>query len=87
MGAITDFLNTEWTEMTTDQDMYAVRAIIQDFYNNLSEAISRGQDKYPTGEATFDNYVQPIVSEMTTFKTQLENNYGEFINWVQPPKE
>ena len=84
MSAITDKLNAEWAEMTTDQDMFEVRAIIQDFYNNLSEAISRGQDKYPTGDATFDAYVQPIVQEMTTFKTQLENNYGEFINWMQP---
>ena len=84
MGAITDKLNAEWSEMTTDQDMFAVRAIIQDFYNNLSEAISRGQDKYPTGDATFDAYVQPIVQELVTFKTDLENNYAEFINWVQP---
>ena len=84
MGAITDKLNAEWLEMNTDQDMFAVRAIIEDFYNNLLEAISRGGDLYPTGDATFDSYVQPIVQEMTTFKTQLENNYDEFINWVQP---
>ena len=84
MGAITDKLNAEWSEMTTDQDMFAVRAIIQDFYNNLSEAISRGQDKYPVGDTAFDDYVQPIVTEMVAFKTQLENNYAEFINWKQP---
>jgi len=84
MGVITTKLNAEWTEMTTDQDMFEVRAIIQDFYNNLVEAISRGTDKYPTGDVDFDNYVAPIVSEMTTFKTQLENNYGEFINWSAP---
>ena len=81
MSAITDKLNAEWTEMTTDQDMFEVRAIIQDFYNNLTEAISRGQDKYPTGDATFDAYVQPIVQELVTFKNQLETNYAEFINW------
>ena len=84
MGAITDKLNAEWSEMTTDQDMFAVRAIIQDFYNNLVEAISRGGDLYPTGDAQFDSYVQPIVAEMAQFKTGLENNYGEFINWRQP---
>ena len=84
MGAITDKLNAEWVEMKVDENMFAVRAIIQDFYNNLTEAIQRGQDLYPTGDATFDAYVQPIVAEMTTFKTQLENNYAEFINWVQP---
>ena len=84
MSAITDKLNAEWVEMTTDQDMFEVRAIIQDFYNNLTEAISRGQDKYPTGDATFDNYVQPIVQEMIAFRTSLENNYAEFINWMQP---
>ncbi len=84
MGAITDKLNAEWTEMTVDQDMFEIRAIIQDFYNNLTEAISRGSDKYPTGDATFDAYVQPIVAEMVTFKAQLENNYAEFINWSQP---
>ena len=84
MGVITTKLNAEWTELTTDQDMFEVRAIIEDFYNSLTEAISRGQDKYPTGDTAFDDYVQPIVAEMVTFKTQLENNYGEFINWVQP---
>ena len=84
MGVITDKLNAEWTEMNIDQDMFEIRAIIQDFYNNLSEAISRGGDKYPTGDTVFDDYVQPIVAEMTTFKTQLENNYGEFIQWQQP---
>ena len=84
MGVITTKLNAEWLEMNVDQDMFEVRAIIQDFYNNLVEAISRGTDKYPTGDTDFDNYVSPIVSEMVTFKNQLENNYGEFINWVQP---
>ena len=84
MGVITTKLNAEWLEMNVDQDMFEVRAIIQDFYNNLSEAISRGQDKYPTGDATFDAYVQPIVAELVSFKNQLETNYAEFINWVQP---
>ena len=55
-----------------------------DFYNNLSEAISRGQDLYPTGDTDFDNYVLPIVNEMVAFKTQLEASYLEFINWRQP---
>ena len=84
MGAITTKLNAEWTELTTDQDMFEVRAIIEDFYNNLSQAITEGQDKYPTGDTAFDDYVAPIVSEMVTFKNQLENNYGEFIVWRQP---
>ena len=84
MGIITDKLNAEWIEKKTDEDMFAVRAIIEDFYNNLSEAISRGSDLYPTGDTDFDNYVQPIVAEMVTFKTQLENNYAEFINWRIP---
>ena len=84
MGVITDKLNAEWIEKKVDEDMFAVRAIIEDFYNNLSEAISRGQDLYPTGDATFDAYVQPIVAEMVTFKGQLEANYAEFISWRQP---
>ena len=70
--------------MNIDQDMFEVRAIIQDFYNNLLEALSRGSNKYPTGDVIFDGFVQPIVSDMVTFKNQLENNYGEFINWVRP---
>ena len=84
MGVITDKLNTEWAEKKVDEDMFAVRAIIEDFYNNLSEAISRGQDLYPTGDTDFDNYVLPIVNEMVAFKTQLEASYLEFINWRQP---
>ena len=84
MGVITDKLNAEWIEKKTDEDMFAVRAIIEDFYNNLSEAISRGSSLYPTGDATFDAYVQPIVAEMVTFRTQLENNYLEYINWRMP---
>jgi len=84
MGVITDKLNAEWLEMNVDQDMFEIRAIIQDFYNNLSLAIDNGNHKYPTGDTAFDDYVQPIVAEMTTFKNQLENNYGEFINWRQP---
>ena len=81
MGAISDKLDAEWAEKKVDEDMFAVRAIIQDFYNNLSEAISRGGALYPIGDAQFDAYVQPIVAEMTTFKNQLENKYMEFINW------
>ena len=84
MGVITTKLNAEWAEMTTDQDMFEVRKIIQDFYNNLVNFIQQGQDKYPTGDSEFDDYVAPIVSEMVTFKNQLENNYGEFITWTQP---
>ena len=84
MGVITDKLNAEWSEMTVDQNMFEVRAIIQNFYNNLAEAIQRGSDLYPTGDADFDAYVQPIVNEMVTFKNQLEASYAEFINWVQP---
>ena len=83
MGAITTKLNAEWAEKTVDDNMFAVRAIIEDFYNNLSEAIARGGNLYPTGDADFDAYVQPIVAEMTTFKNQLETNYAEFINWRQ----
>ena len=81
MSIITDKLDAEWAEQQVNQNMFAVRATIQDFYNNLSEAISRGQDLYPTGDATFDAYVQPIVVEMVTFKEQLEASYMEFINW------
>ena len=84
MGVITTKLNAEWIEKKVDEDMFAVRAIIEDFYNNLSEAISRGSDLYPTGDAAFDSYVQPIVQEMVTFKNQLETKYSEFINWRQP---
>ena len=84
MGAITDKLNAEWIEKQVDENMFAVRAIIENFYNNLSEAISSGNDLYPTGDATFDAYVQPIVAEMVTFKGQLEANYIEFIQWRQP---
>ena len=84
MGVITTKLNAEWLEKKVDEDMFAVRAIIEDFYNNLSEAISRGSALYPTGDATFDAYVQPIIQEMTTFKNQLEANYAEFIGWRQP---
>ena len=86
MGAITDKLNTEWAEKQTDENMFAVRAIIQDFYNNLSEAISRGGDLYPTGDATFDGFVSPIVSDRVDLKNTFENstNYMEFINWKRP---
>ena len=83
MGAITTKLNAEWAEKQVDENMFTVRAIIEDFYNNLVEAISRGQALYPTGDATFDAYVQPIVAEMVTFKDQLEASYAEFINWRQ----
>ena len=82
MSAITDKLDAEWAEMNVDQDMFEVRAIIQDFYNDLSEAISRGQDKYPTGDSAFDAYVQPIVADMVAFKNDLESNYADFINWA-----
>jgi len=81
MGVITDKLNAEWAEKTVDENMFALRAIIQDFYNNLSEAISRGNSLYPTGDTVFDDYIQPIVGEMVTFKNQLEASYLEFINW------
>ena len=81
MGAITTKLNAEWIEKKVDENMFAVRAIIEDFYNTLSEAISRGSALYPTGDTQFDDYVQPIVAEMVTFKNQLEANYAEFINW------
>ena len=83
MGIITDKLNTEWAEKKVDEDMFAVRAIIEDFYNNLNEAISRGLGLYPTGDTDFDNYVLPIVNEMVAFKTQLEA-YAEFLQWRQP---
>jgi len=81
MGVISGKLNAKWAEKQVNENMFAVRAIIQDFYNNLSEAISRGSALYPTGDATFDAYVQPIVAKMVTFKNQMEASYIEFINW------
>lgn len=84
MSAITDALDAKWQEKSQDEDMFAIRAIIEDFYNNLVQAIQRGSDLYPTGNTTFDNYVQPIVAEMTTFKNSLETNYSEFLGWRQP---
>ena len=83
MSAITDKLDAEWAELTTDKDMFEVRATIQDFYNNLVRTISDGQKKYPTGDAAFDAYVQPIVAELISFKNGLETKYADFINWVQ----
>ena len=83
MGVITTKLNSEWVEKQIDDNMFAVRAIIEDFYNNLSMAITQGSSLYPTGDATFDAYVQPIVNEMVAFKTSLETKYAEFINWRQ----
>ena len=84
MGAITDKLNAEWSELTVDQNMFAIRAAIENLYNNLVDAITEGNQYYPTGDTTFDNYVGPIVTELTNFKNQLETDYGEFINWRQP---
>ena len=84
MGAITTKLNAEWAEKQTDEKMFEIRAIIEEFYNNLADAISRGQSLYPTGDSTFDSYVLPIVNEMVTFKNGLESNYSEFIQWRQP---
>ena len=84
MGVITNKLNTEWAEKKVDEDMFAVRAIIEDFYNNLNEAISRGSGLYPIGDVVFDGYVAPIVNEMVDFKNQLESKYAEFISWRQP---
>ena len=83
MGVISDKLDAEWAEKKTDEDMFAVRAIIQDFYNNLIEAISRGGALYPTGDATFDGFVGPIVTDMVALKNLFEGdaNYMEFINW------
>ena len=80
MGVITDKLNAEWAEKQVDENMFSVRAIIQDFYNNLNNAISNGNSLYPTGDAAFDAYVQPIVAEMIAFRDQLDT-YAEFINW------
>ena len=84
MGVITDKLDAEWSEYKENEAMFAVRAIIQEFYYALERVISDGNDKYPTGDAQFDNYVQPIVTELVSFKNQLDNNYAEFINWRQP---
>ena len=84
MSIITDKLDAEWAEKQIDENMFAVRAIIEDFYNTLIQTISNGQALYPTGDTQFDAYVQPIVQEMVTFKNGLETNYLEFIQWRQP---
>ena len=83
MGAITTKLNADWAEKLVDDNEFAVRAIIEDFYNNLVRAITQGSSLYPTGDAAFDAYVQPIVAEMVAFRTSLETKYAEFINWRQ----
>jgi len=83
MGVITTKLDAEWAEKQIDDNMFAVRAIIEDFYNNLVRAITQGSTLYPTGDTVFDAYVQPIVAEMVAFRTSLETKYAEFINWRQ----
>ena len=91
MGVISDKLDAEWAEKKTDEDMFAVRAVIQDFYNYLTGAISRGSALYPTGDTTFDGFVQPIVADMVALKNLFEGdeNYMEFITWRidRPPEE
>jgi len=82
MSIITDKLDEKWSEKTTDENIFRVRAIIEDFYNNLTQAISEGQALYPTGDSTFDSYVAPIVQEMVSFKNTLDG-YSEFIGWRQ----
>ena len=82
MSAITDALDAKWAEKSQDENIFEIRAIIEQFYNDLAEAIARGQSLYPTGNTTFDNYVQPIVQEMVNFKNTLDT-YSDFINWRQ----
>ena len=36
MGIITDKLNAEWAAKKIDEDMFAIRAIIEAFKNNAS---------------------------------------------------
>jgi hypothetical protein len=81
MSIITDKLDADWADKEIKENVFTVRAVVENMYNVLNEAISGGGDSYPTGDSAVDAYVVPIIQEMVTFKNGLENNYAEFINW------
>jgi hypothetical protein len=83
MGVIKDKLDAEWAEKVVDEKQFAVRADIEDLYNNITQFLSQAGENYPTGDATFDDYVEPIKDEIITFKALLDG-YSEFIGWRQP---
>ena len=83
MSAISDKLDAEWAEKQTDEKMFAVRAHIEDLYNNIQFFLANADENYPTGDTAFDAYVDPIKDEIITFKNLLDG-YSEFIGWRQP---
>ena len=83
MGAITTKLNTEWTEKTIDENMFTIRARIEDLKNVVDSFIADLNPIFPTGDTTFDDYVSPIKDEIVSFRDLLDT-YAEFINWRQP---
>ena len=84
MGIVTDKLNAEWVEKQQDEAMFAVRAIMEEFFNNLNDAITRGGEHYPTGDAQFDGFVSPIVTDLVTLRNKMQADYEEFLTWRQP---
>jgi len=87
MGVITTKLNAEWVELKQDEDMFAIRAAVQELGYAVEHFFSQVADKYPTGDATFDAYLDPLKDDVLSFKTLLNTTYGEFKDWEQPPKE
>lgn len=83
MGIITDKLNAEWKEKTINDKVFNVRAEIENLYVLINDIISIVSNSFPTGNETFDNYIDPIKDEIITFRDLL-NIYSELINWRQP---
>ena len=84
MGVITDKLDAEWEEKRISDNIFKIRRIIRDLYDDLSITLTNGSNHFPTGNDDLDSYIDPIVQEIIAFKNQLENNYPEFINWEMP---
>jgi len=84
MGAETDYLDSKWVENVEVDAIFAVRAILEEVSNSISEAIVRGGENYPTGDVVFDAFVAPVVTDLITIRNKFASDYAELLGWRQP---
>ena len=84
MSEATDYLDGKWVENVEVDKIFAVRAVLEEASNSISEAIARGGKNYPTGDVVFDAFVAPVVTDLIAIRDKFASDYAELLGWRQP---
>jgi hypothetical protein len=81
--ATKETLDAAWADKQSKEDLFAVRAICEDLYNNVVNAEAQIVASAKTGDKDVDDTIKAIQDAIKAFRSALESK-SDFVRWRQP---